>query len=79
MNNIAATSARILCPRISRTALAAAKRNLAGVSPFRTVVLPVGNVARHYATESSGKKKVVQYTVDNFPGYVRNENFKKVI
>jgi hypothetical protein len=28
---------------------------------------------RHYA-----KDKQVSYTVDKFPGYVRNENFKKV-
>lgn len=37
------------------------------------------NAARLYATSSSGQAKVVAYTVDKFPGYVRNENFKKVL
>jgi D-lactate dehydrogenase (cytochrome) len=40
----------------------------------RTTVLPVFNSARLYST----KKSEAAYTVDKFPGYVRNNDFKQV-
>lgn len=50
-------------------------------SSIPTVVFAV----RRFATESAGqvetkgKTKVVQYTVDKYPGYERDSRFKKVI
>ena len=59
------------------TAFNAAKRVAATNSlPLRVgLTQPLFNSARLYATD---KEKVVAYTVDKFPGYVRNENFKEV-
>ncbi|KAF7721923.1 hypothetical protein EC973_003936 [Apophysomyces ossiformis] len=41
----------------------------------RSSAVAVGNSVRFYASNS---EKVVAYTVDKFPGYVRNDKFKKL-
>ncbi|KAL0088604.1 hypothetical protein F4703DRAFT_1941787 [Phycomyces blakesleeanus] len=46
---------------------------------LRTVAVPILNATRLYTTTVvPSTKKVIPYTVDKFPGHVRNENFKKI-
>lgn len=71
MHSVRSAAARLrLGSRIAVTGAIVA--NNVKPAPLRAVGQPLFNAARLYATKS------VPYTVDKFPGYNRNENFKKV-
>jgi hypothetical protein len=65
----------------SRLRIASSRLALHSLKPLavnaasKRAVPALFNYSRGYA---SRENKQVSYTVDKFPGYVRNENFKKV-
>jgi D-lactate dehydrogenase (cytochrome) len=62
---------RLVSSRVAlRSAAAALRPVIAKTTPL---ALSTCQQRRHYA-----KDRQVSYTVDKFPGYVRNENYKKV-
>lgn len=62
----------------SRLRLVSTRLAIHGIKPFAIKnaikVVSTAHISRSYATKSG---KQVSYTADKFPGYVRNENFKK--
>ncbi|KAI9315648.1 hypothetical protein BX666DRAFT_2048524 [Dichotomocladium elegans] len=71
MHSVRSATARLrIASRMS--VVAAATSASAKPALLRAIAQPLSNTARLYAT------KTVPYTVDKFPGYVRNENFKKL-
>lgn len=73
MHSVRSAAARLRMGSRMAVTAATVANNVKPAAPLRTVVgQPLFNTARLYATKS------VPYTVDKFPGYNRNENFKKV-
>lgn len=62
----------------SRLRLVSTRLAIHSIKPFSInnaiKVVSTAHISRSYATKSG---KQVSYTADKFPGYVRNENFKK--
>ncbi|KAI9269016.1 hypothetical protein BDA99DRAFT_503247 [Phascolomyces articulosus] len=81
MHSIGSTTMRRMASRATRMTTAFAAKNVTASTSMTTalrtksITQPLFNAARLYATD---KQKVVAYTVDKFPGYVRNENFKEL-